>query len=178
MRGGQLPPSATLLRESAAARAALAPPGMAPRHGRNTCGRPNEEILLIIMTEDQRGLDDLEEIAAIDGVDIISLGPTDISTALGMTDPNDPRLRQTFRGPRGPNQRCWEGQGLHPCQPLLPPALAAGVDQHGRELHLRRSRPSHHSSEFPARFRCPYPRGNCQDHRGLGGRSGTTEPDR
>jgi 2-keto-3-deoxy-L-rhamnonate aldolase RhmA len=56
----------------------------------------NEEILLIIMTEDQRGLDELEEIAALDGVDIISLGPTDISTALGMTDPNDPRLRQTF----------------------------------------------------------------------------------
>ena len=56
----------------------------------------NEEILLIIMTEDQRGLDDLEKIAALDGVDIISLGPTDISTALGMTDPNDPRLRQTF----------------------------------------------------------------------------------
>ena len=56
----------------------------------------NEEILLIIMTEDKRGLDELEEIAAVDGVDVISLGPTDISTALGMTDPNDPRLRQTF----------------------------------------------------------------------------------
>ncbi len=56
----------------------------------------NDEILLIVMTEDQRGLDELEEIAAVDGVDVISLGPTDISTALGMTDPNDPRLRQTF----------------------------------------------------------------------------------
>ena len=56
----------------------------------------NEEILLIVMTEDQRGLDEIEQIAAVDGVDIISLGPTDISTALGMTDPNDPRLRQTF----------------------------------------------------------------------------------
>ena len=56
----------------------------------------NEEILLIIMTEDKRGLDELEDIAAIDGVDVISLGPTDISTALGMTDPNDPRLRRTF----------------------------------------------------------------------------------
>ena len=56
----------------------------------------NEEILLIVMTEDQRGLDEIEQIAAVDGVDVISLGPTDISTALGMTDPNDPRLRQTF----------------------------------------------------------------------------------
>jgi len=56
----------------------------------------NDEILLIVMTEDKRGLDEIEEIAAIDGVDVISLGPTDISPALGMTDPNDPRLRQTF----------------------------------------------------------------------------------
>ena len=56
----------------------------------------NDEILLIIMTEDKRGLDDLEKIAALEGVDVISLGPTDISTALGMTDPNDPRLRRTF----------------------------------------------------------------------------------
>lgn len=56
----------------------------------------NQEILLIIMTEDQRGLDEIEQIAALDGVDVISLGPTDISTALGMTDPDDPRLRQTF----------------------------------------------------------------------------------
>ena len=30
------------------------------------------------------------------GVDLIALGPTDISTALGMTDPADPRLKQTF----------------------------------------------------------------------------------
>lgn len=58
----------------------------------------NEEILLIVMTEDRRGLDEIEEIAAVDGVDVISLGPTDISTALGLTDPNDPRLRQEFEG--------------------------------------------------------------------------------
>ena len=62
----------------------------------DTMRTSNEEILLIVMTEDRRGLDEIEEIAAVDGVDVISLGPTDISTALGMTDPNDPRLRQEF----------------------------------------------------------------------------------
>ena len=56
----------------------------------------NEEILLIVMTEDKRGLDEIADIAAVDGVDIIALGPTDISTALGLTDPEDPRLRETF----------------------------------------------------------------------------------
>ena len=56
----------------------------------------NEEILLIVMTEDLRGINEIEAIAGLDGVDIISLGPTDLSAALGITDPRDPRLRQTF----------------------------------------------------------------------------------
>jgi 2-keto-3-deoxy-L-rhamnonate aldolase RhmA len=56
----------------------------------------NEEILLIVMTEDKRGLAEISEIAAVDGVDLISLGPTDISAALGFTDPADPKLRETF----------------------------------------------------------------------------------
>ena len=33
----------------------------------------------------------------VDGVDLIALGPTDICAALGITDPPDPRLRQTFQ---------------------------------------------------------------------------------
>ena len=56
----------------------------------------NEEILLIVMTEDKQGLAEIAEIAAVDGVDLIALGPTDISTALGMTDPTAPRLKETF----------------------------------------------------------------------------------
>jgi hypothetical protein len=35
-----------------------------------------------------------DPVAALDGVDLISLGPTDLSTALGITNPKDPRLRQ------------------------------------------------------------------------------------
>lgn len=55
----------------------------------------NEEILLTVMTEDLKGINDIEAIAGLDGVDLISLGPTDLSAALGITDPQDPRLRQT-----------------------------------------------------------------------------------
>jgi 2-keto-3-deoxy-L-rhamnonate aldolase RhmA len=55
----------------------------------------NEEILLTVMTEDLQGIKDIEAIAALDGVDLISLGPTDLSAALGITDPQDPRLRRT-----------------------------------------------------------------------------------
>ena len=55
----------------------------------------NAEILLTVMTEDLKGVNDIEAIAALDGIDLISLGPTDLSAALGITDPSDPRLRQT-----------------------------------------------------------------------------------
>lgn len=58
----------------------------------------NEEILLIVMMEDQCGLGEIVDIAAVDGVDVTALGPTDISTALGMSDPADPRLKETFEG--------------------------------------------------------------------------------
>tara|TARA_B100000315_G_scaffold113016_1_gene103673 strand:+ start:765 stop:1565 length:801 start_codon:yes stop_codon:yes gene_type:complete len=56
----------------------------------------NDEVLLVVMTEDQRGFDEIEAIAGVDGVDLIALGPTDISAALGITEPGDPRLRQAF----------------------------------------------------------------------------------
>lgn len=55
----------------------------------------NEEILLTVMTEDLYGIREIDAIAALDGVDLISLAPTDLSMALGITDPSDPRLRQT-----------------------------------------------------------------------------------
>ena len=53
----------------------------------------NEEIVLSVMTEDDKGINDVEAIAALDGVDLVSIGPTDLSQTLGVTDPADPRLR-------------------------------------------------------------------------------------
>ena len=53
----------------------------------------NEEIILSVMTEDDKGINDVEAIAALDGVDLVSIGPTDLSQTLGVTNPADPRLR-------------------------------------------------------------------------------------
>jgi 2-keto-3-deoxy-L-rhamnonate aldolase RhmA len=53
----------------------------------------NDEIVLSVMTEDDKGINDVEAIAALEGVDLISIGPTDLSQTLGVTDPADPRLR-------------------------------------------------------------------------------------
>lgn len=53
----------------------------------------NEEIILSVMTEDAKAIEQVPEIAALPGVDLISLGPTDLSLTLGVTGPTDPRLR-------------------------------------------------------------------------------------
>ena len=53
----------------------------------------NEEIVLSVMAEDDKAINEIEQIAALDGVDIVALGPTDLSQTLGVTDPADPRLR-------------------------------------------------------------------------------------
>ena len=55
--------------------------------------RSNDEVLLAVMVEDQKAIDELDEIAALPGLDLVSVGPTDLSGTLGVTDPRDPKLR-------------------------------------------------------------------------------------
>jgi 4-hydroxy-2-oxoheptanedioate aldolase len=45
--------------------------------------RANRDTLVIVQIESLRGLDEVEEIAAVDGVDVLFLGPADLSLALG-----------------------------------------------------------------------------------------------
>ena len=57
------------------------------------CRQSNSEILLSVMTEDERGVNDIEAIAALEGIDLVSIGPTDFSEYLGIRDPASPELR-------------------------------------------------------------------------------------
>ena len=52
----------------------------------------NENILLSVMTEDEKALNEVEDIAALDGVDLVAIGPTDLSQAIGASGPDDPRM--------------------------------------------------------------------------------------
>lgn len=58
----------------------------------------NAEVLLSLMVEDTHALSQLAEIASIPGVDLIAIGPHDLSAALGVTDPRDPLLKSTIEG--------------------------------------------------------------------------------
>lgn len=56
----------------------------------------NEETLLILTIEHVDGLDIVEEIAAMKGVDAISFGPHDLAESMGIRDGGDPRVREAI----------------------------------------------------------------------------------
>ena len=58
--------------------------------------RSNEEIVLVVMVEDLKAIEQLEEIASIDGLDLIAIGPSDLSQALGVSGKDDPKLKTTI----------------------------------------------------------------------------------
>ena len=47
--------------------------------------RCEEEICVLVQIETQQGLDNLEAIAGVDGVDGVFIGPGDLSAALGLS---------------------------------------------------------------------------------------------
>src|ERR1700751_2714574 len=54
-------------------------------------GAANAQICLLVQVETKRGLENLERIASVDGVDGVFIGPGDLSAALGyLGQPNHP----------------------------------------------------------------------------------------
>jgi 4-hydroxy-2-oxoheptanedioate aldolase len=57
----------------------------------------NKEICLLMQAESQEALDNIEAIAAIDGVDGIFIGPADLSASLGhVLDPTHPDVQKAI----------------------------------------------------------------------------------
>ena len=55
--------------------------------------RSNKEVLLACMIEDMEAVEQIEEIAAVDGVDLLAVGPSDLSRSLGVSGhPDHPKL--------------------------------------------------------------------------------------
>ncbi len=57
----------------------------------------NEEILLSVMVEDRKAIDELEDIASTEGVDLVTVGPTDLAQALGIPENEYHRLMEPIR---------------------------------------------------------------------------------
>ncbi|TDQ59794.1 5-dehydro-4-deoxy-D-glucarate aldolase [Mesocricetibacter intestinalis] len=60
--------------------------------------RINDNIGVIVQIESQQGVDNAEEIAAVEGVDCIFVGPGDLSAALGyLGNPNHPEVQKVIQ---------------------------------------------------------------------------------
>lgn len=66
--------------------------------GEGHTDRQNEETMTVVHIEGQRGLDNLDEIMTVDGLDVLFLGPYDISQSLGVPgDVRNPIVEKALR---------------------------------------------------------------------------------
>ena len=75
----------------------------ANRYGRmgDYHGTASDDICLLVQVETQEGLDNIEAIAEVDGVDGVFIGPADLGAALGhLTNRNHPDVVQTIKDGR------------------------------------------------------------------------------
>lgn len=63
-------------------------PGRATRYGANMgqyLATANDDVLLVLQIETAAGVADAEEIAAVEGIDVIFVGPGDLAVSLGTS---------------------------------------------------------------------------------------------
>lgn len=73
----------------------------ASRYGRDLASylqRANAETLVGVQIETQEALDHVEEIAGVSGIDLLFVGPQDLTLSLGLgTDRTNPKVREAMR---------------------------------------------------------------------------------
>ena len=63
-------------------------------HYRRYLQEVNDNLLIVAQIESAEGLEQARDIAAVDGIDVLFVGPTDLGTALGLDgNPAEPRFR-------------------------------------------------------------------------------------
>lgn len=91
----------------------------------------NSEVLLVVMVEDQSAIGQLEDIASIDGLDLVAIGPSDLSQALGTSGPDDPRLKQTIEVIAATIMRVGKAKMTFPMNAAAYPLDVAGLKRLG-----------------------------------------------
>ena len=98
VRGSWCAPRATRRTASAAPVRSCARPAIGPTTGMPMRKRANREVMLLPLIEDAAAIDELEEIAAIPGIDGLFLGPYDLSVSVGApgADFNHPKMSEAL----------------------------------------------------------------------------------
>ncbi len=70
--------------------------------GEGHTDKQNEETMIVVHIEGQRGLDNLDDIMTVEGIDVLFLGPYDISQSLGLPgDVRNPRVEAALKEAAG-----------------------------------------------------------------------------
>jgi 4-hydroxy-2-oxoheptanedioate aldolase len=89
--------------------------------------RANSEVLAVVQIESSRAVEQVEEIAALDGADVLFVGPRDLSHDLGMPgDTRAPRYLEALDRVSSTAQRFGKSCGL------LVPDGAAAAEKHSQ----------------------------------------------
>lgn len=94
------------------------------RYGADYMSAAAESVVSFVMIETRKGLDNLEEILAVDGIDGVFIGPADLALALGCApkpDSNEPQvveavkkiLQATHAAGKRAGIFCGSGAGAH-----------------------------------------------------------------
>jgi len=88
----------------------------------------DQEMCLLVQIETRKGLENLEAIAAVEGVDGIFIGPADLSGALGrLGHPDDPEIQAAIEDALQRIQACGRAAGiLSASEPLARRYLSLG----------------------------------------------------
>jgi 4-hydroxy-2-oxoheptanedioate aldolase len=75
--------------------------------------RAHEEICVLVQIETQQGLDNLEKIAAVEGVDGVFIGPADLHASLGYTgETNNPKVMPVIDDAIRRIRKCGKAPGI------------------------------------------------------------------
>ncbi len=130
LEGGALGVIVPHVRSAAEARAVVASARFAPAGARSVPGglphlqyralpahvtaqAMNDATLIAVMMETVEALEHVEEIAAVDGIDMLFVGSNDLTTEMGvMGDYDDPRVRAAFARTIAACRRCGKHVGI------------------------------------------------------------------
>jgi 4-hydroxy-2-oxoheptanedioate aldolase len=110
----------------------------------------NREILLACMIEDMAAVERIDEIAAVEGVDLLAVGPSDLSRSLGVSgQPDHPRLVAAIdriREAVKKRLRCASRIAVEPCRL---PAQCRTAQATRCRLYQLRANPGSPPAEIP-----------------------------
>jgi len=75
--------------------------------------RADSELCLLVQVETRRGLENLEAIARVEGVDGVFIGPSDLAAALGhLGDPGNAEVQSAIKDAIGRTRACGKPAGI------------------------------------------------------------------